>query len=379
MPDLSLTRRGLIAALAATAALPAVSFAAASTERRTLVVLLRGGLDGLALVPHEGDRAFARARGDAAPEAPGLPLHDGFALHPAMAPLHPHYDAGDLLVVHATGLPYRQRSHFDAQDLLESGLDQPMASDSGWLNRAVAASGRPGPAWALGTGVPLLLRGEARSTSVDPTRRGRREDARLDRVRGLLASDPVLGDALEQGLATRRLVDSLVVRRSKQLAAQADTLARLMALPDGPRVATLELNGWDTHTGQSGGLNRRLGDLAKGLAAYAEATPADVWAKTMIVCVTEFGRTVAGNGTGGTDHGVGGAALVFGGAVAGGVQADWPGLGTADLVEGRDLAITTDLRAVLKGVLSTQLGLDDEVLAAEVFPGSAAVAPIVLG
>lgn len=370
----SLTRRGLLAALAASAALPTVGFAAPATDTRTLVVLLRGGLDGLALVPRT-ERGFATARGHAAPEGTPLPLDDGFALHPALAPLKPLYDAGDLLVAHAVGLPYAARSHFDAQDLLESGLAQPMAADTGWLGRAVAAAGGPGPAWAFGGGLPLLLRG-GDATSVDPTRRGRRPDARLDRLQALLQGDDRFGPALADALATRALVDRTVVRRSQRLPDQAASLAALMALPDGPRVGTLELTGWDTHTGQQRTLDRQLADLAEGLSAYAAATPPDVWRRTVVVVVTEFGRTVAGNGTGGTDHGVGGAALVLGGAVAGGVHADWPGLGTADLVEGRDLAITTDLRALLKGVLATQLGLDDATLARDVFPGSEAVAPL---
>jgi uncharacterized protein (DUF1501 family) len=377
MPDL--TRRALLAALSATAALPSVSFAApAATDTRTLVVLLRGGLDGLALAPRIDDRSWSAARGDAHDDRAPLPIDDGFGLHPALAPLERRYRTGELLVVHATGLPYDGRSHFDAQDMLETGHPRPMASASGWLDRAVCAAG-PLPAWAFGRSVPLILRGEAGATSLDPTRRARRDDGRLQQVRQVLSHDPLLGPSLEEGLATRRLLDEVVVRRSRQLSDQALTLAHLMALPQGPRVATLELTGFDTHTRQQGTLDRQLGQLAEGLASFADALPDDVWRRTVVVCVTEFGRTVAGNGTGGTDHGVGGAALVFGGTIAGGVHADWPGLGHDDLLEGRDLAVTTDLRAVLGGVLSKQLGLSRQVLADTVFPGSHGLRPLAMG
>jgi len=366
----TMNRRAFLAALAASASLPTVSLARASTDARLVVVLLRGGVDGLAMVPATADPHFRQARGTAAPDHDGLPLDGPFALHPSMAPLLPLWERHELLVAHAVGLPYQQRSHFDAQDVLESGHARPMASDSGWLSRALVAAGSDGPAMAVGRHVPLILRGEARATSVDPSRRSRLTPERMAPIRDVLADDPQLAHAVVEGLATRAMVDSVTVRRSRDLDTQAATVAQLLALPDGPRVAVFDVGGWDTHSGQERTLERRLGQLADGLAAFA-AADAEVWRDTMVVCVSEFGRTVAGNGTGGTDHGTGGAALILGGGVHGQrVVADWPGLRPADLHEGRDLRPTTDVRGVLKGVLQAQLGLSDEVLATEVFPGS---------
>ena len=367
---MSMNRRAFLSALAASAALPSVSLARVETDTRLVVVLLRGGLDGLGMVPATADPHFRSARGAAAPTHDGLALDGPFALHPAMAPLMPLWERHELLVAHAIGLPYQQRSHFDAQDVLETGHARPMAFGSGWLSRALHAAALPQPALGVGAHVPLLLRGPARATSVDPGRRSLLSADRLAAVRAVLADDPLLSSAIDEGLATRALVDSVTVRRSRDMDAQAATVARLLALPEGPRVAVFDVGGWDTHTGQERVLERQLGQLAEGLVAFAEADPA-VWQKTMVVCVTEFGRTVAGNGTGVTDHGTGGAALVLGGAIRGRrVLTDWPGLRPQDLLEGRDLRPTLDVRGLLKGVLQAQLGLSERVLAREVFPDS---------
>jgi len=375
----TMNRRAFLAALGASAALPSVALATAETDARLVVVLLRGGVDGLAMVPATADPHFRAARGTAAPESDGLPLDGPFALHPSLAPLLPLWERHELLVAHAVGLPYQQRSHFDAQDMLETGFDRPLASDSGWLNRALSAAGRASPAMAVGRHVPLMLRGPARATSVDPSRRSRLTPERIAHVRDVLADDPLLAAAIDEGLATRALVDAVTVRRSRDLDTQAATVAQLLARADGPRVAVFDVGGWDTHTSQDRTLERQLAQLAQGLAAFADADPT-TWQQTMVVVVSEFGRTVAGNGTGGTDHGSGGAALVLGGAVHGKrVVADWPGLRPGDLLEGRDLRTTTDVRSLLKGVLQAQLGLADDVLAAEVFPGSQHVPTLAVG
>ncbi len=343
-----------------------------------LVLVLRGALDGLAAVPAVGDPHFATARGALADVPVGPKLDGTFALHEKLAVWKELYQQGDLLVVHGTGLPYAERSHFDAQDMLDSGMPRPTRSDSGWLGRALAHG--EGRAVAVGQGVPLMLRtpeGVTRPTSVDPQRRSRVHASRLVGVRDTLAADPLLGGALEEALATRATLDRLGAGRARDLPSTLATTAKLMALPDGPQVATMALDGWDTHARQQGVLDRLLGDLGSGLLAFRDADR-DLWRRAMVLVVTEFGRTVRGNGTEGTDHGVGGVAFVAGGAVRGKrVLADWRGLAEAELLDGRDLPVTTDLRGVFAGALVAQLGLT-EGQALEVFPGSEGVAAVSL-
>lgn len=384
-------RRAFLQALAALggAALggPA-AFAAAETDRRFVLVILRGGMDGLAAVPAHGDPEHARARGDAAVPPPGadggaLDLDGTFGLHPALAPLLPLWEQGALLPLHAVAPPYRERSHFDGQDVLENGTDRPLGAATGWLNRALSIRRGGPPAMAIGRTVPLVLRGPAAATSADPTRPARPDDPWLRAVHDLYAGDPLLGPALDQGLATQAM---LAGHQGPRLpggrAASRDPISAIrviggvLAADDGPRIAVLEVGGWDTHTGQKGTLDRQLASVAGSLAALADAM-GEAWSRTAVLACTEFGRTVKANGTGGTDHGTAGAALLAGGAVAGGrVHADWPGLSPDALLEGRDLRPTTDVRAVFKGVLRDHLGLDERALDREVFPDSAAVRPL---
>jgi len=371
---MSIDRRRFLMGLAAGSVGLAWSPAhAAATGGPLLVIVLRGGLDGLAAVPAPGDPSFATARGAAGDVPMGPLLDDTFALHPSLASWQALWDDRDLLVAHGVGLPYARRSHFDAQDMLGSGLPQPMASETGWLGRAVHEAGGQGV--AVGRAVPLLLRGPGGVRSVDPTRRSRRDEGRLEAVRASLAADPVLGTALEDALDMRATLDRLGGGRARDLADTLATTAKLMALPDGPRVASLELDGWDTHSRQGPVLEKLLAELAEGVVAFRDADPT-LWKRAMVLVVTEFGRTVAGNGTDGTDHGVGGVAFALGGAVDGGrVLADWRGLGPDALVDGRDLPATTDLRALFAGALVSQLGLS-EGRALDAFPGSGDLRPV---
>jgi uncharacterized protein (DUF1501 family) len=378
------TRRGVLAGLGALGAAAGlagsrVAFARAPGDARLVLVFLRGGLDGLAAVPPAGDPGLAALRG--APEEGLLPLTGGFALHPSLAPLAPLYERGQLLALHAVGLPYRGRSHFEAQDLLEGGGGTPRAERSGWLNRALAALGAgEGVGMALGPQVPLLLRGEAAVGSLDPGGASEAAETLLERVAELYAADEVLGAMLEEGLRAREMAGAAMggrALRGRAEARAAQACARLLADPLGPRVMTVSASGWDTHSNQSGRLERGLAQLGAALASLPGHMGQEVWARTAVLVVTEFGRTAPLNGTGGTDHGTGGAALLLGGAVAGGrVVADWPGLGAGDLLEGRDLRPTTDLRAVFKGVLEAHLGVDRRALDEEVFPDSAGITPL---
>lgn len=390
-----LGRRPLLAGLAAGLVPFRLSLAAAPGDRRLVVVILRGGLDGLAAVAPWGDPSYRAARRGlvlAAPDqADGVIDLDGFfGLNPALAPLGDSWRAGELAVLHAVGSPYRERSHFDAQDVLENGGERVGAQRDGWLNRALRALGRQAPGGlAFSRAVPLLLRGPVPVGSWAPSHLPDANDEFLSRAAQLYKADPLLARALEQGLRTRAMaMDSLGEEdrmagrgagRAGELAQLAKVAGEMLARPDGPRVAAMEAGGWDTHAQQGaerGQLANNLGMLAEALLQVKRGL-GPAWRQTAIVVVSEFGRTVAPNGTGGSDHGTGGVALLLGGAVKGGrVRADWPGLAPAKLYQGRDLAPTTDLRAVFKGLLLEHLGVDRAALDKTVFPDSGSAAPL---
>jgi len=371
----------------------ALSFAGTSTAQanRFVMVILRGGLDGLSAVPAVGDPDFAAARGALAQFAtPPLALDNVFALHPQLGELHAMYGRAELVVVHAVGLPYRERSHFDAQQLLESGGTRPFELTTGWLGRALAVSGSKGI--ALNTAVPLVLRG---TPSVDSWAPSSMPDPSADlvaRLERMYADDAALAGALARAKALHFDAETMggmaadgvgAGPRAGGFALLARRAAEFLAQPRGPQAAVLELGGWDTHANQAapnGALVAALRALDAGLGALRDGLVAgDVWKRTVVVVATEFGREVAINGTQGTDHGTGGAAFVLGGAVKGGrVIADWPGLAKKDRFEGRDLRITTDLRAMLKGLLADHLQLPHAALNAEVFPHSEAVRGLAL-
>ncbi len=383
------SRRSALLGLGAAVTLgrASLALAAAPTDRRLVVVILRGALDGLAAVIPYGDGALTAQRASLLPPAPGQPggmldLGGFFALHPALAGMHQMYAAGELLPVHAVAGHVHTRSHFEAQDLMESGADQRMTS--GWLNRAIGRMGRmPGGATPIAIGVttPLLLRGPAVVGAYAPPSFSQPEPDLYARLVAMHSTDPVTGPALKEGLAERGFTQATLGGHQPDapgggryaFASLAGTAGRLMAAPDGPRIAAMELGGWDTHAGQMRQLNQPLKQLDDGLVALRDGL-GDAWRRTAVLVMTEFGRTVHVNGTGGTDHGTGTVAFLAGGAVAGGhVRADWPGLADGRLFENRDLQATLDLRALAKGLLSAHLGLDQASLLAA-FPGSEGVA-----
>ncbi|HTW39123.1 MAG TPA: DUF1501 domain-containing protein [Steroidobacteraceae bacterium] len=400
----SIDRREFLAAgsLAATGALLSsqVVFAAAPAagESRLVLVILRGAVDGLAAVPPHGDADYARLRGELALAAPGgangvLPLDGLFGLHPQLAFLHECYAAGELAVVHAVASPYRERSHFDGQDVLENGTTRPHDSQTGWLNRAPAAlprsqAQRKELGVALGQNVPLVMRGPAEIASWSPSRLATLDEDTLQRVADLYSGDRLLAHRLADALAAdaiasgSRGMDPPQARGTDGSQARAAPGAQYVELvraaagflrrDDGPRVAVFDTIGWDTHANEGGAqglLAQRFAALDAGLSALkGELGP--VWRTTAVVLVTEFGRTAAVNGTRGTDHGTATAAFLVGGAVRGRVIADWPGLAPRSLYEGRDLAPTCDLRSVLKGVLAEHLRIPSRTLEESVFPES---------
>jgi uncharacterized protein (DUF1501 family) len=396
------SRRSLLLAsgtLFAWAYLPKLALAE-GRDPRMLTIILRGALDGLGVVAPVGDPDWVKLRGERAMtldgKIPALPLDSFFALNPAMPNLYRLYQAKQAAIVHATATAYRERSHFDGQDVLESGFAKPGATDSGWLNRAlaatepmarVAAPGRQG--FAVGPVTPLVVRGSAPILSWTPPRLAPASDDTIGRLLGLYQhTDPMLARILEERMGLTAIaraggMDAKAAplpggaeRVRAYFAESAGAAAKFMARPDGPRVGALAFDGWDTHVDEGadkGQLAALLGALDGAIAAV-ESNMGDAWRETVVTIVTEFGRTAKINGTNGTDHGTGTIALLAGGALKGGrVIADWPGLKTADLYQSRDLKPTTDLRAVLKGLLKDHLRLSDQVLAAKVFPGSANV------
>lgn len=377
---------------------PRYAFAAGGRDPRLIVIVLRGGLDGLSAAPPTGDPSYAALREKialpAAGEGAALALDGFFGLHPAMKNFARLYGKGEALVVHATATGYRQRSHFEAQDVLESGQPHAGLTKSGWLNRAIGflPAGERLPAkGALGVGAmaPLILRGDSPIVGWTPQGLQQVDDSVAMRVLQMYdEGEPLLAEALRNGLDTAKLAAASGMKdlrpglgpaHPEGMVQISTGAAKLMAAPDGPRVAALALEGWDIHVnagGATGELGNRLGGLDRAFAVFEKELGA-VWRDTVIVAITEFGRTVKENGNVGTDHGTGTVALLAGGAVKGGrIIADWPGLKTAQLLEGRDLAPTTDLRAVLKGVLAEHIGLNAAVLSEHVFPGTSAIAPI---
>jgi uncharacterized protein (DUF1501 family) len=408
MPSLhACTRRELLlgsGALFAWAYAPKLA-RAEGRDPRLLVVVLRGALDGLAAVAPAGDPNWVSLRGDKAllvsGQTPALALDTFFALNPAMPNLHRLYKAQQATVIHATATPYRERSHFDGQDVLETGLAKPGAVDSGWLNRALGMlqpDGRINPqgskAFAVGPVTPLVVRGTAPVMSWAPQQLlPASEDTQMRLLDLYRHTDAKLASALEgrqqmMALAHASGTDAMgpgtsqpppgPARVRAYFAEVASAAARYLVRPDGPRIGALSLVGWDTHINEgaaSGQLASLLGALDDAIAAIEKGMGA-AWRETVVAVITEFGRTARINGTEGTDHGTATVALLAGGALKGGrVIADWPGLKPADLHEGRDLKPTTDLRAVLKGVLRDHLRLDEDILSTFVFPESAPIRP----
>src|SRR3984957_12108202 len=385
------SRRSLLlggASFAAWAYLPKFARAADGRDPRLVVVILRGALDGLATVAPVGDPDYAGLHGSIAltPDGPhaALPLDSFFALHPAMPEFARMYRDNKAAVVHAVATSYRDRSHFDGQDVLESGFAGPGRVQSGWLNRALEAlpkGERVTSALAVGPTTPLVLRGAAPTVGWSPVALPQAADDTATRLVELYRHrDPALASALAQGLQLEKSAqgDDMKPKPGTNGAGAMRLVARgaakLMAADDGPRIAALAFDGWDTHANEGGPVGR-LAQLLSGLdgaLAEFEQGLGERWRDTVVVVATEFGRTAHVNGTEGTDHGTGTVALLAGGAVKGGrVISDWPGLKPANLYEARDLAPTTDLRTVLKGVLRDQLGLSERVLGQNGFPDSA--------
>ena len=381
---LALTRRSLLAAGLGATFLGDQAFAAAAANRKLVVIIARGGMDGCSLIPPVGDRNYAVLRGPIAlpPEAV-LKLDETFGLHPKLQNLYRLTQAGQARLAPAVAIPERIRSHFEAQDLLESGGAKMYGATTGWLNRALATGGRPLKGLSVGAQTPLIMRGPVQAQSWSPGGAlGANSDRLISQLQDLYAGDHLLGPAFASGLKTEDMAVMLndgAAPKAADARGLAVTAAKFLAAPDGPQMAVLQLDGFDTHANQGaaeGQLAQRFKNLDEVLAGL-ETGMGPAWKDTVVVVATEFGRTARINGTKGLDHGTASAVIVAGGALKpGGMIGDWPTLADNKLFENRDLAPTLDVRSVFKGVLIDHMGLDRRAVETAVFPDSMSAAPV---
>ncbi|MFL9992626.1 DUF1501 domain-containing protein [Paraburkholderia sediminicola] len=355
---------------------PQIVFASVATDRRFVFVIQRGAADGLNIVVPYAESAYATLRGALAIDPSKATRLDGtFALHPSLVQTAAMYADHEALFVHAVASPYRDRSHFDGQNVLETGGTSPYQMKDGWLNRLAASM----PATkensiAFAPTVPMALRGKAAVTSYAPSGLPQAPDDLLMRVSQLYDQDAQLRPLWESAMTARGLAGDAGARQDP--ASLGKLAASFLSRDDGPRIAMIETGGWDTHTAQNARLANQLKALDTMLAALRDGM-GPLWSKTTVVVATEFGRTAAANGTGGTDHGTGSVAMVLGGSVAGGrVLADWPGLKPGDLYEARDLKPTMSLDALIAGAASESLGLDPQRTASTLFGESGSTRPM---
>jgi len=382
-------RRDVLKSLGMTAlaaGAPRLSFAATGSDAKFVLVVLRGAVDGLAFAAPYGDGNYKKMRGELAIPNPGatgglLKLDGLFGLNPALTNVHKSFNDGNANLIHAVASPYRSRSHFDGQDMLESGATQVGRLRDGWLNRALTELGGTlgnETAIALAQNTPLVLRGDNSVTSWAPSRLADADESTIARLQRMYADDEFFATRLEQALRSQSIAgeDSEVngARRGNSAAQFRELMnsaARFLTSPGGPSIAVVELGGWDTHANQgstSGALFNQLKALDDGLGELRDGL-GESWDRSVVAVATEFGRTVQVNGTRGTDHGTGTAALLMGSAVNGGnVITDWPGL--KNLYADRDLQPTTDIRSVFKGVLTDHLDLSPSFVERKVFPDS---------
>ena len=367
-----ITRRDFLRFLAAGAgaafASPYISFASAETDRRFIFIIQRGAADGLNTVIPYADPAYAKLRGALAIDLSQATRLDGmFALHGSLAETGKMYASGQVLLVHAVASPYRDRSHFDGQNVLETGGISPYQMKDGWLNRLLTLLPKSqNEAIAFASTVPMALRGTAEVTSYAASNLPQAPDDLLMRVTQLYAQDAQLHSIWAAAMDANNMADNASAKQDP--ASFGKLAASFLTRADGPRIAMIETGGWDTHTAQEGRLARQLKSMDTLIAALRDGL-GPVWQKTTIVVATEFGRTAASNGTGGTDHGTASAAMILGGDVKGGrVIADWPGLNNSALYEGRDLKPTINLDTLIASITAESFGIDPAKVATTLFP-----------
>lgn len=374
---LLLSRRGFLAGACCAAAAPVltpVSFAAMPGDNRFVTIILRGAMDGLDLVQPYGDPAFAglRPKLGLTPDRGLLDLDGFFGLHPAASALMPLWQARELSFVHAVSTPYRdQRSHFDGQDILErGGIDG--SQRSGWLNRTLSVMPRSETRKAIdiNSAMELILTGPNETDSWSSQSNFALAEDEMSFLDRLYAGDAAFARAMQEARRTDMSADMLY--GGEKRGAGIAEMARLAGgmLREDYRIASFSINGWDTHVGQKGQFTKAAGDLATAIVTLSQALGEEAWKRTVVLAMTEFGRTARENGTNGTDHGTGGLAVLAGGAVPGGkVLGQWPGLSPDKLLDNRDLMPTGDVREVAAAMLYRQFGVDPHNLTTKVFPG----------
>jgi len=375
--SMTLDRRSFLGAAALLSVSP-VLFAQAASERRFVFIIQRGAADGLNTVIPYAEPAYAGLRGALAVDsASALKLDGTFALHPSLVNVRQLFADGQASFFHAVASPYRDRSHFDGQNVLETGGSAPYQVKDGWLNRLAALLPRTGKeAIAFSPAVPMALRGAAEVTTYAPSALPQANDELMMRVEQLYASDAQLHAIWSSALSARGMAGGMAGGPNRDPAVLGRMAAGFLARADGPRIAMIETGGWDTHSGQNARLAGQLRSLDGLLGGLHEGLGA-AWAETVILVATEFGRTVASNGTGGTDHGTGAAAMLLGGAVQGGrVVADWPGLAPASLLEGRDLRPTLGLDALIASACAEAFQIEPERTTRVLFPDVARARPL---
>jgi uncharacterized protein (DUF1501 family) len=368
----------------------AKSWAQTPNRKKLIVVFLRGAVDGLSVVVPYREADYYSVRPGLAIPKPGetdgaIDLDGKFGLNPVLADLMPLWKDRSLAFVHACGSPNSTRSHFEAQYDWETGTPGEKSTPDGWMNRVLAAlpKGTPTQAVNVGTTTPKILEGSMPVASLAPGRNPT-QGAPIDRPElnaafdRLYSGKDALSLAYQEGDAAREILMNELQAEMQQADAgapqpdnfvrDARRMAQLMVSDASTQLGFMALGGWDTHVNQNGRLTRGLTSVGQGLAALAQAL-GDAYKDTAIVVLSEFGRTVAENGNGGTDHGYGNALWVMGGGVRGGqVLGKWPGLAESQRHEGRDLAITTDFRDAMSLVLTQHLNLPESGFAS-VFPG----------
>jgi len=371
---MTLSRRLFLSGASALLAAPSIVLAQAPTERRFIFLMQRGAADGLNIVVPYAEPAYARLRGELAIDpASALKLDGMFALHPSLTELAQLYKAGQASFFHAVASSYRERSHFDGQNVLETGGSAPYTLKDGWMNRLLGLQSLPGKnAIAFATTVPVAMRGAIDVSSYAPSALPQASDDLLARVEQLYANDVQLHGLWSAALDARSMAAGMGGGENRQKPAELGRIAAsFLARADGPRIAMIETGGWDTHSAQNNRLDAQLANMNSMIAALRQGL-GDVWDKTVILVATEFGRTVAVNGTGGTDHGTGAAAMLLGGAVQGGrVVSDWPGLSERDLLDGRDLRPTLGLDSLIAQTCAEVFRSDPERAQHILFPGAA--------
>lgn len=348
--------------------------------KRLVVVFLRGGIDGLnVVIPHQ-ESDYYQARPTIAIPSPqeangALDLNGFFGLHPQLKDLMPLWQDRNIAFIHGSGSPIVERSHFQAQDYIENGTPGVKSTRDGWMNRLLGELSLTNQALAINVGntTPYILKGDMPSANLKPginsTAAIATDNPLIDQAfSNLYSGSDALSKAYQDGQASRQLIIKELgqemiaaargARNVNAFVDDAGEVAKLLLSDPKNQLVFMDVSGWDTHINQANILNRLLPSLGQGLATLVEGIK-PIFADTVIVVMSEFGRTVKENGNKGTDHGSANAMWVLGGAIAGGkVYGNWPGLNPASLYQNRDLAVTTDFRDVLAHILQAHLSMD---------------------